>query len=184
MHTTNDLAWNEVPTTRSRRGGAGKSGLLLGLRGKVTELGLLRLLLPGLAGRHSKGLGASKGWPGPAVSHHAGEGVDGRLTCRGADQTLPLSVPELTPGPRAGVAPVMGVPDVSGAGRVREPGAVGGAGGVDVLAGGAVEGALLVEVARGAVAGDAGAEAGDLAVVAGLVLDATRDVRPCEVVLE
>ena len=76
------------------------------------------------------------------------------------------------------------MPSEEDPGGVGEPGAIRCAGGVDVPAGGTVEDALLVEVARGAVAGDAGAEAGDLALVSGLVLDAPRDVRPGEVVLE
>ena len=51
-------------------------------------------------------------------------------------------------------------------------------------AGGAVELAARVDEALGAVAGDAGAQPGDLLVHPGVVLDTTRDVRPGPVLLQ
>ena len=51
-------------------------------------------------------------------------------------------------------------------------------------AGDAVELAARVDEALGAVAGDAGAQPGDLLVHPGVVLDTTRDVRPGPVLLQ
>ena len=51
-------------------------------------------------------------------------------------------------------------------------------------AGGAVELAARVDEALCAVAGDAGAQPGDLLVHAGVVLDTARDVRPGPVLLQ
>ena len=51
-------------------------------------------------------------------------------------------------------------------------------------AGGAVELAARVDEALGAVAGDAGAQPGDLLVHPGVVLYTTRDVRPGPVLLQ
>ena len=54
---------------------------------------------------------------------------------------------------------------------------------VDVRAFGAVELAAVVEEALGAVAGDGGAEAGDLLLHPGLVLHTPGDVRPGPIIL-
>ena len=70
------------------------------------------------------------------------------------------------------------VPDVSLAEWVGIPGPVGGADGVDVLAGDAVEGADGAGLGDGAVAGDGLAEVRDLLLLPGDVFDATGLVRP------
>ena len=83
----------------------------------------------------------------------------------------------------AWVAPVLCLSQVSGARRVGEPGSVLCARGVDVWAHRALEGAPLVLVTLGAVAGDARAQPGDLDLHSGLVLDAPGDVCPGAVLL-
>ena len=101
-----------------------------------------------------------------------------------AQDPLGSPVPLSTKGSGARVAAVLGLPDVIHAGGVGQPGAVGGADGVNVAAAGARVLAMLADVALRAVAGDAGAHARDLELVAGVVLEAAGNVRPSAILLK
>jgi len=100
--------------------------------------------------------------------------VQGRLCC---------SVPWSTKWTRAAITTIAQIPSVALTSGVGRPGAISCTNGINISPSCAVKPASAVKKSSGAITGDSGTKSRDLFFHSGFMLHATRDVRPCSVVL-
>jgi len=100
--------------------------------------------------------------------------VQGRLCC---------SVPWSTKWTRAAITTIAQIPSVALTSGIGRPGAISCANGINISPSCAVKPASAVKKSSGAITGDSGTKSRDLFFHSGFMLHATRNVRPCSVVL-
>jgi len=100
--------------------------------------------------------------------------VQGRLCC---------SVPWSTKWTRAAITTIAQIPSVALTSGVGRPGAISCANGINISPSCAVKPASAVKKSSGAITGDSGTKSRNLLFHSGFMLHATRNVRPCSVVL-
>jgi len=96
---------------------------------------------------------------------------------------LRRSVSESTSRTGAAIATIAQIPSVALTSGVGRPGAISCTNGINILPSCAVKPAAPMEKGSGTITGDSGAKSGDLLFHPRLVLNTTRDVRPCSIVL-
>jgi len=93
------------------------------------------------------------------------------------------SVPWSTKWTRAAITTIAQIPSVALTSGVGRPGAISCANGINISPSCAVKPASAVKKSSGAITGDSGTKSRNLLFHSGFMLHATRDVRPCSVVL-
>jgi len=93
------------------------------------------------------------------------------------------SVPWSTSGTRAAITTIAQIPSVALTSGIGRPGAISCANGINISPSCAVKPASAVKKSSGAITGDSGTKSRDLFFHSGFMLHATRNVRPCSVVL-